>query len=71
MKKKILALTAAVVLAGVVMAGCGSKNKEIEAQTETTALTETTEADTTAETVIDTEKETDEETDVKTTEAAE
>ena len=67
MKKKLLALTAVVVLAGIVMVGCGSKNKETEAQTETTALTETTEADTTAETVIDTE----EETDVKTTEAAE
>ena len=67
MKKKLLAITAIVVLAGIVMVGCGSKNKETEAQTETTALTETTEADTTAETVIDTE----EEPDVKTTEAAE
>ena len=67
MKKKLLALTAIVVLAGIVMVGCGSKNKETEAQTETTALTETTEADATAETVIDTE----EETDVKTTEATE
>ena len=46
MKKKLLALTAVVALAGVVMVGCGSSKKETEAATEaaTTAVTEATEA---------------------------
>ena len=50
MKKKLLALTAVVALAGVVMVGCGSKTKETEAATEaaTTAVTESTEAATEA-----------------------
>ena len=44
MKKKLLALTAVVALAGVVMVGCGSSKKETEAATEaaTTAVTEAT-----------------------------
>ena len=56
MKKKLLALTAVVALAGVVMVGCGSSKKETEAATEaaTTAVTEATEAASEAETTVDT-----------------
>ena len=44
MKKKLLALTAVVALAGVVMVGCGSSKKETEAATEAASEAATTEA---------------------------
>ena len=71
MKKKLLALTAVVALAGVVMVGCGNK-KETEAATEaaTTAVTEATEAASEAETTVDTEKATEAASEEATTEAA-
>ena len=61
MKKKLLALTAVVALAGVVMVGCGCSKKETEAATEaaTTAVTEATEAASEAETTVDTEEATE------------
>ena len=50
MKKKLLALTAVVALAGVVMVGCGSSKKETEAATEAATTVETEEATTEAAT---------------------
>ena len=72
MKKKLLALTAVVALAGVVMVGCGSSKKETEAATEaaTTAVTEATEAASEAETTVDTEEATEAASEEATTEAA-